>query len=90
MSRCWWHQRYLEAGSGTWVLQKNNKHISISTETHINHDQIHHIKNNWLSPIFFSPGDSYTKGLLVLLHAGLEGTIEVDTNPKRRFEVCIL
>ena len=90
MSRCWWHQRYLEAGSGTWVLQKNNKHISISTETHINHDQIHHIKNNCLSPIFFSPGDSYTKGLLVLLHAGLEGTIEVDTNPKRRFEVCIL
>ena len=25
------------------------------TETHINHDQTHHIRNNWLGPIFFSP-----------------------------------
>ena len=86
--QCWWHQRSLEAGSGTWVLQKKNKDISILTETHINHDQIHHqihIRNNWLGPIFFSPGDSHTKGLLVLLHLGLEGFTEVDTDPKGRF-----
>ena len=35
-----------------------------------------------MGPIFFSPGDSYTKGLLVLLHSGLEGITEVDTDPK--------
>ena len=86
--QCWWHQRSLEAGSGTWVLQKKNKDISILTETHINHDQIHHqihIRNNWLGPIFFSPGDSHTKGLLVLLHPSLEGITEVDTNPNMGF-----
>ena len=32
--------------------------------------------------IFFSPGDSHTKGLLVLLHLVLEGIIEVDTDLK--------
>ena len=35
--------------------------------------------------IFFSPGDSHTKGLLVLLNLGLVGIIEVDTDPKGRF-----
>ena len=66
---------------------EKNKDISILTETHINHDQIHHqihIRNNWLGPIFFSPGDSHTKGLLVLLHLGLEGVTEVDTDPNGR------
>ena len=38
-----------------------------------------------VGPIFFSPGDSHTKGLLVLLHLGLEGTTEVNTDPKGRF-----
>ena len=38
-----------------------------------------------MDPIFFSPGDSRTKGLLVLLHLGLEGVTEVDTDPKGRF-----
>ena len=37
------------------------------------------------SPVFFSPGDSHTKGLLVLLHLGLEGITEVDTDSKGRF-----
>ena len=37
-------------------------------------------------PIFFSPGDSHTKGLLVLLHLGLEGITEVDSDTKGRFE----
>ena len=77
--------------SRIWHLsfaKRKNRDISILTETHINHDQIHHqihIRNNWLGPIFFSPGDSHTKGLLVLLHLGLEGVTEVDTDPKGRF-----
>ena len=66
--------------------QRNrNKDVSILTETHINLDKIHHIRNNWLGAIFFSPGDSHTKGLLVLLHLGLEGVTEIDTDPKGRF-----
>ena len=35
--------------------------------------------------MFFSPGDSHTKGMLFLLHLGLEGITEVDTDPKGRF-----
>ena len=65
--------------------RNQNKVISILTESHINHDQIHHIRNNWLGPIVFSPGDSHTKGLLVLLHLGLEDITKVDTDPKGRF-----
>ena len=61
------------------------KDISILNETHINHDQIHHIGNNWSDPIFFTTENSHTKGLLVLLHLGLEGVTDVDTNPKGRF-----
>ena len=65
--------------------RKRNKYITILNETHVNHDQIHHqihIRNNSLSPILFSPGDSHTKGFLVLLHPGLEGITGVDTDPK--------
>ena len=62
-----------------------NKGISILTETHINHDQTHHIRNNLLGPILFSTGYSHTKGLLVLIHPGFEGITEVDTGPKGRF-----
>ena len=68
--------------------EKNSQDISILAETHINHDQIHHqicIRNNWLGPIFFSPGYSHTKRSLVLFHPGLEGITEVDTDPKGRF-----
>ena len=64
--------------------RKKNKDISILIETRINHDQIHHIKNNWLGSIFFSLGDSHRKGLLSLLDLGLEGITEVDTDPKGR------
>ena len=35
-----------------------------------------------MGPIFLSPGDSHTKALL---HLGLEGVTEVDTDPKGRF-----
>ena len=65
--------------------RNRNKDVSILTETHINLDQIHHIRNNWLGAIFFSLVDSHTKGLLVLLHLSLEGVTEVDTDPKERF-----
>ena len=53
--------------------RNQKKDISILTESNIDHDQIHHIRNNWLEPIFFSPGDSHKEGVLVLLHPGLEG-----------------
>ena len=64
--------------------RNQNKVISILSETHINHNQIHHVKNNWLGPIFFCPGDSHAKGFPVLLHLGLEGITEVDSDPKER------
>ena len=35
--------------------------------------------------MFFSSGDCHTKGSLVLLHPGLEGITEVDTDPKGGF-----
>ena len=57
--------------------RKNRKYISILTETHMNHNQTY-VKNNLLSPIFW-------QGLLVLLYPGLEGIIEVYTDPKGRF-----
>ena len=44
--------------------RNRNKDVSILTETHINLDQIHHIKNNWLGAIFLSPGDKPPKDCL--------------------------
>ena len=38
-----------------------------------------------MGPIFFSPGYSHTKGLLFLLHIGLEGVTKAGTNRKGRF-----
>ena len=74
-------KQYLAPG----FCQNQKKVIRILTETHINHDQIHHTRNNWLGPIFFSPGYSHTKGMLCVLHLGLEGISEVDTDPLGRF-----
>ena len=54
------------------------------TEFHMNHDQIHHVRNNWLGAIFSSPEDIHTKGLLVLLNPPLEGVTEVYTDPGQR------
>ena len=65
--------------------RNQNKDVSILTKTHIKLYQIHHIRNNWLVPIFFSPGDCHTKGFLALLHMALEGITEVGTDPKGRF-----
>ena len=66
--------------------RKQNKYISILTETHIKHDQILHIRNNWLGPIFLSPGSSHTKGFIAQLHLDLEGVAQIDTDPKGRFD----
>ena len=52
--------------------RNQNKDFSILTEAYINHDQIHKIRNNQLKTIFFSSGDSRTKGLLVLLNLGFD------------------
>ena len=38
-----------------------------------------------MGAIFFSPGDSHIERLLVLLHLGLEGVTDVDTDSKGRF-----
>ena len=38
-----------------------------------------------MGSILFSPGDNHTKGILFLLHLGLEGITEVDTDPKGEF-----
>ena len=67
------------------MQKKQNKYISILTETHIKHDQILHIRNNWLGPIFLFPGSIHTKGLIAQLHPGLEGVTEVKTDSKGRF-----
>ena len=57
-----WFQRYvhnvgdfkdpLKQDLALEFCRNQNKNFSILTETFINHDQIHHIKNNWLDPIF--------------------------------------
>ena len=65
--------------------RKQNKYISILTETLIKHDQILHVRNNWLGHIFLSPGISHTKRFIAQLRPGFEGVTEVDTDPKGRF-----
>ena len=65
--------------------RKQNKYIIILTETHIRHDQILHIRNDWLRPVFLSPGSSNIKGLIAQLHRGLEVVTEVEMDPKGRF-----
>ena len=66
-------------------MQETKQDNSILTETHINHDKIHQIINNWLGPIFLSPRNIHTKGMLGQLHPSLEDVTEVDTDPKGRF-----
>ena len=65
--------------------KSQNKDISILTETHIGQDQIHQKRNNWLGPILFAPGDTFSKGILILLHPGFDDVTDVDTVPKGRF-----
>ena len=42
--------------------RNQNKVVSILTETYINHDQIHNIRNNWFDFNYFSLVDIQTKG----------------------------
>ena len=58
-----------------------SKVVSILTETHIIHDQIHHIGNNWFDFNFFSLGDSHTKGCL----SCFIWDFKVDTDSKGSF-----
>ena len=60
--------------------RNQNKVISILTEPHMNHDQIHNIGNNWLGSNFFSLGYSHTKGCLSCFIWDLK----VDIDPKGR------
>ena len=45
--------------------RKQNKNIHMLTENHISYDEINQIRDNWLGPIFLSPGDIHTKGLFL-------------------------
>ena len=66
--------------------RSQNKDICIFGETRIGQEQIHQIRNNWLGPIFFALGNTFSKGMLILLHSGFDDvTTDVDTNPKGRF-----
>ena len=65
--------------------KSENKDICILAESHISHEEIHQIRNNWLGPFFFSPGDTFTKGILILLHRGFSDVTKVDSDPKGRF-----
>ena len=71
----------LEQDLALEVCRNQNKLINILTGTHINHDQIHHIRNNWLGSNFFSLGDSHTKRCLFCFIRELKD----DTDPKGRF-----
>ena len=78
----WWHQRSLETESGAWVLQKPKQSYKyFLTKTHINHDLIHHKRNNSLRSNFFSFGDSHKKEWL----SSFIWDLKVDKDPKVRF-----
>ena len=38
-----------------------------------------------MEPIFFAPCDTFSKGILILLHPGFDDVTDVDTDPKGRF-----
>ena len=62
--------------------RSQNKDISILAESHIGQNQIHQIENKWLGPIIFAPGDTFSKGILILFHPGFDDITDVDTDPK--------
>ena len=49
----------LKQGLALEFCRNKYKVTSILSQTHINHDQIHHIRNNWLDPTFLSLGDCW-------------------------------
>ena len=81
----WWHQNSLKQNLLLQFCRSRNKDVNVLTETHINLDQIHHMRNDWLGAIFFCPGNSHTEGLFVLFLLGLESVTEIGTYPKGRF-----
>lgn len=83
--QCWWHQTSLEADVALSFCRSQNKDICILSETNINQEQTHQIRNTWLVPIFFFPGDTHSKGMLVLLHLLFDEITKTDTDPKGRF-----
>ena len=58
--------------------RRQNQDICILAETHINQDQIHQLRNKWLGPVFCSPSDTFSKGMLVLLHLGFNNVTDVE------------
>ena len=58
---------WLQIKTWNWIKEllalefcRNQKKVfSILTETHINNDQTHHIRKNWLGSKFFSLGDAF-------------------------------
>ena len=42
--------------------KSENKDICILAESHISHEEIHQIRNNWLGPIFFLSWRYFYKG----------------------------
>ena len=65
--------------------KSQNKDICMLAETHTGDEQIHQIKNNWLGPVLISPRDTFSKGILLLLHPGFPDVTEIDSDPNGRF-----
>ena len=69
----------------TEFCKSQNKDICILAKTHIDNDQSHQIKNNWLGPVLISPGDTFSKGILIFLHPGFPDVTEIDPDLNGRF-----
>ena len=52
--------------------RSQNKDSSILAESRIGPNQIHQIENKWLGPIIFAPGDTFSKGILILFDPGFD------------------
>ena len=65
--------------------RSQNRDISILAGTHVNQDQLHQLRNNWLGPILCSTSDTFTKRMLVVLQLGFNDVTIVDIDPKGRF-----
>ena len=55
--QCWLHQIFLAQDLALEFCRSQNKDTCILSKTHINQEQIHQVRNNWLGHIFFSSGD---------------------------------
>ena len=81
-----WHLNFAETKKSHQYFNHDHDETHIMTMIKLISTMIKHTKiKKLIGPIFFFPGDSHTKGMLFLLHLGLEGITEVDTDPKGRF-----